>query len=170
MNEQPILIIGPMATGKSTVANELAKIIDKPRVPMDRLRWYYYYKEGFSLEKEFSIESFTDVMAYWKPFELNAVDRIVSEFPNAIIDFGAGHSYYPDERQFEEASKILEPISNIFLLLPTPDKEESIKICNERLEKRKKDVLSEDEISANENFVQHESNYKIGQTYYLYER
>jgi shikimate kinase len=150
-----------MATGKSTVASELAKITSIPRVPMDRVRWYYYYKHGFSLEKELSIDSFTDVMKYWKPFEVNAVERIVEEFKDSIIDFGAGHSYFTDKEQFENVQNSLRDIPNVFLLLPSDDKEESLKISNERLESRKKDKLDETEISANRDFINHESNYKL---------
>ena len=74
---------------------------------MDRVRWYYYLKDGFSIEKEESIESFTDVMIYWKPFEVKAVKRIISEFPDSVIDFGAGHSYYTDTNQFNEVRDTL---------------------------------------------------------------
>lgn len=150
-----------MSAGKSTVADALAKITGIRRVPMDRLRWYYYFKNGFSMEKELSIPSFTDVMAYWKPFEIGAVEKIITEFPDAIIDFGAGHSYFTDEDQFATVQKILDPIKNIFLLLPSDDKEESLRICNERLHKRVRRELDQTEIDANRDFIYHKSNYEL---------
>lgn len=161
MKKTPIILIGPMAAGKSTIGGELAKVTKLPQVPMDRVRWYYYYKHGFSLEKELSIESFTDVLKYWKPFEVNAVQNIVKEFPDSIIDFGAGHSYFTDSHQFNQVAQALEQIPNIFLLLPCKDKIRSLEICNERLKKRKEKELEENEITANRDFIEHESNYKL---------
>ncbi|MCO4783777.1 MAG: shikimate kinase [Candidatus Cloacimonetes bacterium] len=161
MTSTPIILIGPMAAGKSTIGGELAKIIQIPQVPMDRVRWYYYYKHGFSLEKELSIESFTDVLTYWKPFEVNAVQNIVKEFPNSIIDFGAGHSYFTDKDQFNLVSEALSNIPNIFLLLPCKNKTKALEICNDRLKKRKEKDLEENEITANRNFINHQSNYKL---------
>jgi shikimate kinase len=149
-----------MAAGKSTVATLLAKIIGRPNIPMDRVRWYYYIKDGFSLEHESSLASFAEQMAYWKPFEVKAASRIINEFPNAVIDFGAGHSVYTDPKQLQEVSELLAPIPNVYLLLPCEDRERSISICNERLVSKKKGrPMEQDEIDANRLFVTHESNY-----------
>lgn len=148
--------MGPMASGKSTVAGEIAKLIQVPRVPMDRLRWYYYFSEGYSLEQDEACGSFTERMHYWKPFELSAVKRILAEFPNSVIDFGAGHSYYPDAAQFEIAKKLLSALPNVFLILPSEDKEESIRICNERLKVRDGGDAKPDEV--NRWFIEHPSN------------
>ncbi len=161
MIAKPIILIGPMAAGKSTVAKELAKLTGIRNVPMDRVRWYYYFKDGFTLEEELSQPSFKEVMEYWKPFEVKAVQRIISEFSDAIIDFGAGHSYFPDPNQFETVETILSPFPNIFLLLPTPDPARSLEICNERLKLRKNKPLDETEITANRAFIEHESNRKL---------
>lgn len=157
----PIILIGPMAAGKSSVAKELAALTGIPNVPMDKVRWYYYFKEGFSLEQERALPSFAEVMKYWKPFEVSAVKKIVSEFHNAIIDFGAGHSYFTDPAQFAAVEATLKPFSNVFLLLPSFDKSRSLEICNQRLESRKKTPLAETEIKANREFIEHESNYRL---------
>lgn len=161
MADKTILLIGPMATGKSTIAGKLASLTGLRRIPMDRVRWYYYLKDGFSIEHEESIDSFEDVMAYWKPFEVKAVKRIIKEFPNSIIDFGAGHSYFSDEVQFKEVSEALAPVKNIILLLPTESKEESLKICNDRLKERVKRELDKTEIDANRDFIFEKSNYEL---------
>lgn len=161
MTNKTIVLIGPMSTGKSTIARELAKLTQMKRVPMDRVRWYYYLKDGFSIEKEESIESFTDVMTYWKPFEVKAVKRIISEFQDSVIDFGAGHSYYTDTNQFNEVRDTLAPLKNVILLLPSESKEESLKICNERLKERVKRELDKTETDANYEFIYHPSNYEL---------
>jgi len=157
----PIVFIGPMATGKSTVAREVARLTGVPQVPMDRVRWYYYFKDGFSLEREAACESFAEKIAYWKPFEVSAVRRILAEFPDSVIDFGAGHSYFTDEAQFAEAQACLAPLRNVFLLLPSADKEESLAICNERLRARVGRVLQATEIEANRDFIFHASNARL---------
>tara|TARA_R110002072_G_scaffold64203_2_gene159281 strand:+ start:128913 stop:129467 length:555 start_codon:yes stop_codon:yes gene_type:complete len=157
----PIILIGPMATGKSTIAAELSNLLDIPRAPMDRIRWYYYFKNGFSLEKQDEIDNFTDVMAYWKPYEVIAVQQIVREFNEYIIDFGAGHSWFTDKEQLRTVSSALNDLPNIFLLLPSEDNEESLRICNERLAERKGTELDKEEIKANFDFINDESNYRL---------
>lgn len=161
MSEKTIILIGPMCAGKSTFGREIAKLTKMKRVPMDRVRWYYYLKDGFSIEEEEKIKSFDDVMTYWKPFEVKAVKRIVAEFPNSVIDFGAGHSYYTDEHQFQQVQAVLSPLPNIILLLPSESKEESLKICNQRLKDRVKRELQQTEIDANYAFINHASNYDL---------
>ena len=153
--------MGPMAAGKSTIGKELAKSKMLQQIPMDRLRWYYYLKDGFDFVKEDDFETSKEKIEYWKPFEAKAVIKIVNDFDNGIIDFGAGHSYFPDEKQFNNVSKALQPIENIFLLLPCEDKEESLKICNERLTKKFERELTASEVEANRDFIFHNSNYKL---------
>ena len=157
----PTLLIGPMAARKSTVAEALAKLTGIRNVPMDKVRWYYYLNEGYSLEKDKSLASFTEKMAYWKPFEVIAVKRIIAEFPDAIIDFGAGHSYFTDPTQFSAVKTALAPLPNIFLLLPCENKKRALEICNQRLLLRKKAPLHPSEIDSNRNFIEHESNYRL---------
>lgn len=93
--------------------------------------------------------------------EVGAVRKITSEFPNAIIDFGAGHSYFPDETHFRSVQEHLSAIENIFLLLPSEDKIESLKICNERLKDREGQEIDEHKINANRWFIEHPSNYRL---------
>ncbi len=136
---------------------------------MDRVRWYYYFQVGYSQEEESSHESFKDRMAYWKPFEVKAVEKILEDFPDSIIDFGAGHSYFPDAAQFEAVKAILNPIPNIFLLLPSEDREESLRICNERLRVREGNDLEQDKLEANQWFINHPSNFRLSkQTIYTH--
>ncbi|MBT4763236.1 MAG: shikimate kinase [Bdellovibrionaceae bacterium] len=161
MDNNTVILIGPMCAGKSTIANELSVSTGIPRVPMDRVRWYYYLKDGYDFVKEQNIESFSEKIIYWKPFEVKAVKRIVEEFKNSIIDFGAGHSFYSDETHFQEVSEALKTFANVILLLPCEDKEESLRICCDRLKKRCKRELEASEIEANRDFIFHESNYKL---------
>lgn len=158
----PIILIGPMATGKSTVAQALAKELGLRQVPMDKVRFYYYFKKGFSLEKQNSISEFSEVIKYWKPYEVDAVREIIKDFPDAVIDFGAGHSYYQDENQFKEVESVLSPLPNVFLILPCLDKENALSICNQRLKERKGGkALSVDEEESNRAFIYHPCNEQL---------
>lgn len=151
-----------MATGKSSVGNEIAKATCIARIPMDRVRWYYYFRNGFSQEIDSSLDSFMDRMAYGKPFEVEAVKNILIDFPDSIIDFGAGHSHFPDEAQFQLVQNLLSTVQNIFLLLPSEDKETSIRICNERLINREGKDLDKEKLEANRWFIEHPSNFLLG--------
>jgi shikimate kinase len=161
MLTKPIILIGPIAAGKSTVANLLAKNIGIPNIPMDRVRWYFYFKDGFSQEVESEFATFTEKMAYWKPFEVKAVQRIISEFPNSIIDFGAGHSCYEDPTQLSAVELVLKPLPNIFLLMPSENKKTSLEICNRRLTEADGAPPDDAVIEANKLFINHESNYRL---------
>ena len=59
---------------------------------------------------------------------------------NCVIDFGGGHSVYEDETSFARAQAALAPYANVFLILPSPDEDESIGILKQRFEA---DVASE---------------------------
>ncbi|MBL7714656.1 MAG: hypothetical protein JNL01_04255 [Bdellovibrionales bacterium] len=159
-----------MGTGKSTLGLEISKLTGVPNIPMDRVRWYYYLKDGYSMQSEAALkDDFPETMKYWKPFEVRAVKRIIQEFPNAIIDFGAGHSYFVDPMQFDEVQATLSEIPGVVLVLPSPDRAESLQICNERLLERRKKPLEKIEIEANRAFIEHESNRKLAkQTVYTH--
>ncbi|MEO7910057.1 MAG: AAA family ATPase, partial [Roseiflexaceae bacterium] len=127
-----IILIGPPGTGKSTVGELLAAKLAWPQCSMDELRWEYYREIGYDSELQKSLweqQGFDAVMRYWKPFEAHAVERLLGEHrdcrPGCVIDFGAGHSFYEDEAQFARVQQALAPFSNIVLLLPSADLDES---------------------------------------------
>jgi hypothetical protein len=130
-----VILIGPAGAGKSTQGELLARRLNRPQVPMDDLRWDYYREIGWNEETQRQIrfeEGFGGVYRYWKPFELHAVERLLSEHREGVIDFGAGHSVYEDETQLARARELLAPYRNVILLLPSPDLDESAAIFRER--------------------------------------
>lgn len=143
--------------GKSTVAAELARLTGLHRVAMDRVRWYYYFQDGFTIEVESEFPSFSERTKYWKPFEANAVKQVVKDFADNIIDFGAGHSHFTDPQQFAWVRHSLSQIENIFLLLPSADTEEAVKICNERLQAREGPDMDFTKLACNREFIEHTS-------------
>ena len=126
---------------------------------MDEHRWDYYAELDY--DKEFADKlgkhvGFWAVYMYWKEFECYAVERLLADHKDCVIDFGAGHSVYEIKSHFMRVKKALEPYQNIFLLLPSPDPTESLRILNERMEKAEADPMD-----INQHFIQHHSNYDL---------
>ena len=130
-----IVLIGPIMTGKSTIARMLSRRIGVRNVPLDLVRWGYYYGIGYDREVEFDLVKRHGNLArfeYWKPFEAHAVEGVLADYPNAIIDFGAGHSVYDDPALFARVERALKAANHVILILPTPDIESSVSILVER--------------------------------------
>lgn len=152
-----IILIGPIGAGKSTLGKLLSEHLGLPQCSMDELRWDYYKEIGYSEETEEQLGKtggFESVYRYWKPFEAHAVERLLSEHRNCVIDFGAGHSVFEDDALFDRVQKALAPYSNVVLLLPSPDLKESIRILH----------LGNGEsigFDVNAHFVTHHSNHDL---------
>src|SRR3982751_6010051 len=103
--QSSVILIGPMHAGKSTVAKLLAERWGVRRICMDDVRWDYYREIGYEEAKQkeaYDRGGFAGMVAYWKPFEAHAVERLLSEVgaERRVIDFGAGHSVYEDPGLF----------------------------------------------------------------------
>ena len=164
MINAPIIMIGPMSAGKSTIGGLLAEKLGWPQYSLDEKRWDYYKEIGYDKAVAAKIgqsEGMAGVLRYWKPFEAHAVIRMLAEHTDGVIDFGAGHSVYEDETLFRRVQAALAPYQYVILLLPSPNLDESVAILNQRFS----EVLAQEGIkpdpgtlSANEHFVKHPSN------------
>ena len=155
MNDD-IILIGPIGSGKSTIAQLLSERLHLPRISMDDVRWNYYHEIGYDddlARQKAETEGFWSLYQYWKPFEAHAVERLLSEYNRCVIDFGAGHSVYEDDDHFTRIQRVLAPYTNVVLLLPSPDPEESVQILNDRNES-----LRDMQPNINEHFINHHSN------------
>jgi shikimate kinase len=132
---QSIILIGPPGAGKSTLGTLLAERLGIPRVGMDEVRFGYYreicYDKNLAAELR-KTGGFWSMYRYWKNFEVHAVERVLADHQNAVIDFGAGHSVHEEPDDFERVRLALEPFPNVILLLPSPDPVESLSILNDR--------------------------------------
>lgn len=126
-----IILIGPQRAGKSTVAEALARRLGVPRVSMDEVRLGYYEEVGYDATFADDLrrrEGFAALYFYWKEFECHAVERLLSDPPDGVIDFGAGHSVYESRTQFGRVAAALTPYPNVVLLLPSRDAAEAVRI------------------------------------------
>lgn len=168
--DSTIILIGPMSAGKSTIAALLAEKLVCPRYSLDDKRWEYYQEIGYDEAKASEIskaDGMIGLLHYWKPFEAHAVVRMLSEHGSGVIDFGAGHSVYEDDALFKRVQDALALYPFVFLLLPSPDSDKSVKILNSRFVQ----MLAEEGIEAdsrileiNEHFVKHPSNALLAKT------
>ncbi len=173
----PIVLIGPMCAGKSTVAEGLSARLGVPRCGLDHARWDYYSEIGYDSERAKQIaeaEGAAGLIRYWKPFEAHAVERVLADHPGAIIDFGAGHSVYEEPELLERIRLALAPVRTVILLLPSPDDGESVAIANERLARlyeQEGQSLQPGILEMNAFFVRHPSNRLLAtQTVYTKDR
>ncbi len=154
-----IILIGPIGAGKSTQGQLLAERLALPQCSMDDLRWAYYDEIGYDkalAQQKRDAKGMGAVLQYWKPFEAYAVERLLAEHRGCVIDFGAGHSVYEDEALFKRVQQALAPYSNVVLLLPSPDIEESRQILRQRNHDRPSDIQL-----VNEHFLQHPANAQL---------
>lgn len=112
MSTRPsIVLIGPSGSGKSTVAPILARLLDRRPLDLDDLRQRYYpgreYDEAHA-DRLFTAGDLHGLTAYWKPFELHSVERVMTEFGRGhVIAFGAGQSVYRDVSDLHRARAVL---------------------------------------------------------------
>ncbi|MEP6985596.1 MAG: shikimate kinase [Chloroflexota bacterium] len=162
-----IVLIRPSGTGKSTIAQLLSEGLDRPMVELDQVRWNYYNEIGYDadyaqqLRKDGGMKA---LAAYWKPFDIHAVERVLSDYPsNTIISFGAGHSVYEDQAMLEQAKRLLAN-HTVILLIPSPKVDESVAILGQRILAKEPHLTAEIVAGLSEInrfFLEHPSNYAL---------
>jgi len=140
-----IIFIGPVGSGKTTQGQLVAKALNMRSLSLDSIANKYYETNGFGpsqfqrLKKE---EGYLEAYRQWWPSLAYAAQKVVEDYTDYIIDFGAGHSHYEDELLFANVKKSLSYSLKIILLLPTPDLDKSVSILRNRsIEQRKRDWI-----------------------------
>ncbi|MGV6862391.1 MAG: hypothetical protein ACWA41_11505 [Putridiphycobacter sp.] len=170
-----IILLGPLATGKSSIATKISELTGLHNHPIDKLKWYYRHKNGYDLCKSTHIlktEGFESLLLYARQFfGLKDLKSILFTF-KGIIDLGASDSYYVSDLRRDDFEKLMGKFNNVFLILPSADPEESIQILNDRLQARyenntlKKPVI-ESYLKMNAAFIKCETSKKVAK-YVIY--
>ncbi len=130
-----IIFIGPVCAGKSTQGKLVAKAIGKKSLSLDGVAKKYYEANGFGqsqFQKTIKENGFLEAYRQWQPSFAYAAQQVVKDYPDCVIDFGAGHSHYEDNSLFESVKEALSEYSNVIFLLPSPDLERSVSVIRER--------------------------------------
>lgn len=165
MLDTNLILIGPLATGKTTISKLLGEALNIPTLELDDVRWDYYAEIGYDPDYAEQLRREGGIKArgiYWKPFELYSVERILQDYPSGyVLSFGAGNSVYDDPAHIERAQKALAAFPYVVLLLPSPDANESLRVLMERFRTLVPDC-SEDDLkqveAINRHFVAHPAN------------
>jgi shikimate kinase len=155
-----ILLLGPVRTGKTTLGGLLAQQLGMPHISLDEIRWRYYEQIGYDAELAQTIRQqggFLALALYWQLFDAYSVERVLAEHPNCVIDFGAGVGVYESQEQFARVKQALAGYHNVFLLLPSPDRLESLQILRERDDEPPSDL----NFDFNAHFLAHHGYYGL---------
>ena len=155
-----IILIGPIRAGKSTLGRLLAEKLRKPQVSMDQLRWQYYREIGYDedLAQNFRrLGGFLALVLYWQQFDPYAVERLLAEHQNCVVDFGAGGCIVENDEGLARIQHALDPCPNVILLLPSTDLDESMEILAARDLNPPKDL----NFDFNRHFVEREIYHKL---------
>jgi shikimate kinase len=130
-----IILIGPVGVGKTTAAQLLAERLSLPYLALDELRWSYFQEIGFDPERQRQLgatQGIAAVLAYWEPFEVHALERVLTDHQAGVVDVGGGYTIANDPAFADRIRRALAPYPYVFLLLPTPRLDESIQLLAER--------------------------------------
>lgn len=166
---QTVIIIGPMAAGKTTVSGLVAAQLGTQHVALDDVCRSYYEEEGYNrahAEELLVSQGETGFINYVAPYYAYAVQRVLEDHPGCVLDFGAGHVVHDDPSLFERVRATLAPHQNVILLLPSADLDESIAILHDRILLRVAEYAEEGEdyswaIDENKRFILHPSNMRL---------
>ena len=163
----PIILIGPLGAGKTTVARLLAEELALLICSVDHVRGGYYqevgYDETLAAQIAASDQGIQGVMRYSKPFEAQMVVKILADH-HGIIDFGASNSVYEDKTLFTLVENALAPYPHVILLLPSADMDESVVILKSRLIRmltKAGKAFTDELFELNEYFVKHPANHQL---------
>jgi hypothetical protein len=85
-----IILLGPMAVGKTTTAKYLSTITGIDFIEIDEIRNKFFNKIDYNHSeamREFEKDGFVGLTRYWKPYELHTILRSLEEYEYKIFDF-----------------------------------------------------------------------------------
>ncbi|MDQ3235388.1 MAG: hypothetical protein M3Q07_26555 [Pseudobdellovibrionaceae bacterium] len=145
-----IVIAGPMGAGKSRISRALSIKLDLPLYSADKLRWYYFAKHGFNEVNASQMTKSGDIEGahlLHKKHELLALESMLAEFSDGIMDLGGGFLDCTSEEDEKRARAALKAQKKVVCLLPSENKIDSMLILNSRLSSRYK-IVNDDALNS----------------------
>lgn len=127
--EEPIILIGPVFAGKSTVGRLLAEALGCLFLSLDKVERPYILAAGYDPDTAQRIREAEGLFAdytYRRQFFDTAVVQFLAEYRSGVLELGGGHPIVPDPAKQERINQALAPFSRVVLLLPLPDAQASI--------------------------------------------
>lgn len=143
---KPIIFIGPIGAGKSTISKIVAEDLSLPAFSLDEEE-HLVASTGYDVERYKRMQEengLLEAYEYRRSFYDRLVPLFLAKHETGVLDLGGGHPIVPDPIKQQAIKDALAPYEHIFLLMPTPDANASINIL------RTRNKLSEDEPDFNE--------------------
>jgi shikimate kinase len=157
-SQDPIILIGPMKAGKTTVGTRLAARLDCPFISLDRLERRYAEALGFDALLADTIQASQGDWAWYiyrRQFFAEVVVQFLADHASGVLELGGGHPILADEVEQARVDRALAPFRHVVLLLPTPDIVASLSI----LKGRQKPAYRDDD--WNEKFLQDDRYFRL---------
>lgn len=142
-----VVLVGPLAAGKTTLGTLVAERTDRPFVDIDEISWDYAREVGWDLDRLLERDRAVGWVASereWEPARAHAVERVLAEHPEAVIALGAGYTSFTEPRYAARVRAALAPVPHVVHLLPSPDPRQSVAILRARaVESRGRDWIIE---------------------------
>jgi len=130
-----IILLGPIAVGKTTTAKLLSEKLNKPVISLDDHRFDYYKEIGYDNDHMKELHEKAGIMAifqYGKIFDAYSIERILEDHNDCIFDFGGGNIVSGYSFDLDRIKKALDPYENVVFLIPCTDKEETLNFIYKR--------------------------------------
>jgi hypothetical protein len=130
-----MILVGPLAAGKSTLGALVAERLGQPFVDVDDIAWSYCAEVGWNLDRLLERDQavgWTAAEREWEPARAHAAQRAVADHPDTVIAFGAGYTSFTSLECADQVRRALAPIPDVIRLLPSPDPERSVALLRER--------------------------------------
>ena len=129
-----VVLIGPVAAGKSSVGALMSRSLGVPHVDVDKVGDRYYEAAGFPLAEldRRMFEDFYDAYQWAKSSLPFALESVLQDYSNCVFSLGALHTHYEEAELYERARLALADFEHVVLLLPSDDPARSIEVLRER--------------------------------------
>ncbi|MFR9675961.1 shikimate kinase [Streptomyces sp. TR02-1] len=136
MTAEPLLVlIGPAATGKTTLGRGVAAALGCSFVDLDVVGDSYYAEVGWSIARVVERVGIVGRLAAereWEHARAHAVQRVIEDHPRTVIALGAGHTSFTNRDHAARARVALGRCPSVHMVLPSSDRDEALAVLRKR--------------------------------------